>query len=267
MEAKYQTQKKENEIALLKKDQQLQAVVIREQHVFQTAILVTLTLVVVIGALLFRWYRVMHRTRRQLEIERMRNHIAQDLHDDIGSTLSSINIISKMASQRPADENTAGNFAQIEDHSGKMLSTMADIIWSISPGHDTLDEVLLHMKEFAAEILEPKNITYHFHESGNIQNLKIDAGIRKNLFLMFKEVLNNAMKYSHCTEIRIGLALTATRLTLDIRDDGQGFDFQEIRPGNGLNNLRERARMIQGQLEINSAPGQGTHVVIATTLA
>jgi two-component system, NarL family, sensor histidine kinase UhpB len=267
MEAKYETQKKETEIALLKKDQQLRATAIREQNIFQTVILVALVLVVVISILFFNWYRVINRTRRQLEIERVRNNIAQDLHDDIGSTLSSINIISKMAAQNPVNENANNNFAQIEDHSGKMLSTMADIIWSINPGNDMLDEIVIHMKEFAAEILEPKNINYHFQVTGNLKNQKIDVVIRKNIFLIFKEALNNAMKYSHCTEISINLVLASTRLTLDIVDNGDGFDFQQIRRGNGLNNMKERAALMNGQLEIKTAQHQGTHIVISVTIA
>lgn len=267
MEAKYENQKKETEIALLKKDQLLQAVRIQEQNVFQTAILVTLTLVVVIGALLFGWYRANSRAKRQLEIERMRNHIAQDLHDDIGSTLSSINIISKMAAQHPEHDNVRNHFIQIEDHSGKMLSTMADIIWSISPENDSLSEVVLHMKEFAAEILEPKNINYRFDEKGDMDHVKIDAGLRKNVFLIFKEALNNAMKYSNCTGVSIGLTLASGSLTLDIADNGRGFDFQKIKPGNGLNNMKERASQMQAKLEVNSVEGQGTQIVLSVAVA
>ena len=266
-EAKYETEKKESQIKLLQKDQQLKAVALREQNTFQAATLVTLALVVVIGILIFNWYRFTSRTKRQLEIERMRNHIAQDLHDDIGSTLSSINIISKMASHSPVNETMNNSFAQIEDHSGKMLSTMADIIWSINPGNDTLDEIIIHMKEFAAEILEPKNIGYHFHETGNMENQKIDATIRKNIFLIFKEALNNAMKYSRCTAIKINLVLSSARLTLNIIDNGVGFNFKEIKPGNGLNNMRERAMLMNGQLQIETTETQGTRITISVAIA
>jgi two-component system, NarL family, sensor histidine kinase UhpB len=267
MEAKYETKQKETEIALLKKDQQLKSIALQQQNTFQTAILVTLALVVIIGIILFTWYRSMSKTKRQLEIERMRNHIAQDLHDDIGSTLSSINIISKMGSLNPMNENATSNFAQIEDHSGKMLSQMADIIWSINPGNDTLHEVMLHMKEFAAEILEPKNIEYYFSLIGNAENQKIDAGIRKNLFLIFKEALNNAMKYSHCTVIKIELALVASRLTLDIIDNGDGFSMEEVKMGNGLNNMKQRALLMNGQFQINPTKGRGTQLSLSVRIA
>lgn len=267
MEAKYENKQKKTEIALLKKDQQLQSIALRQQSTFQTAILVTLVLVVIIGILSFNGYRSISKTKRQLEIERMRNHIAQDLHDDIGSTLSSINIISKMGSQNPVNENANSNFAQIEDHSGKMLSQMADIIWSINPGNDTLNEIVLHMKEFAAEILEPKNIDYYFTESGKTENQKIDAGIRKNLFLIFKEALNNAMKYSHCTEIKIALTLTPAQLTLLIIDNGDGFSMEKVKMGNGLNNMKQRAILMNGQLQIKTAIGEGTQLSISVRIA
>ncbi|MBK7652275.1 MAG: histidine kinase dimerization/phosphoacceptor domain-containing protein [Flammeovirgaceae bacterium] len=103
MEGKYENQQKETEIALLKKDQQLKSIALQEKNTFQFAILVTLALVLVIGILSFIWFRSISKARRQLEIERMRNHIAQDLHDDIGSTLSSINMISRMNSQRSVE--------------------------------------------------------------------------------------------------------------------------------------------------------------------
>lgn len=267
MEARYETRKKEAEITLLKKAQQLQVAELRQKNIIQAAILVTLGLVVVIAILFFNWYKAIHRTKRHLEIERVRNHIAQDLHDDIGSTLSSINIISKMASRNPMNGNAISNFTQIEDHSGKMLSTMADIIWSIHPGNDTLDEIVLHMKEFAAEILEPKNIAYHFQETGNMKNLKIDVTIRKNLFLIFKEAINNAMKYSNCTEIRIDLALTSATLAMDIIDNGDGFSFNNIKPGNGLNNMKERTALMGGQLKIEASEKQGTHISVAVAIA
>ena len=267
MEARYETRKKEAEITLLKKAQQLQDAEIRQKNTIQTAILVMLGLVVIVSVLFFNWYKAINRAKRQLEIERVRNHIAQDLHDDIGSTLSSINIISKMASRNPLSENTSSNFAQIEDHSGKMLSTMADIIWSIHPGNDTLDEIVVHMKEFAAEILEPLNIAYHFEETGKMKNLKIDVTIRKNLFLIFKEALNNAMKYSNCTEIKIVLALTPAGLAMDIIDNGDGFSVNHIKPGNGLNNMKERTALMGGQFNIKAGEKEGTHISVAVAIA
>ncbi len=261
LQLKFESEKKEKEIQILKSEKTLSNIYIK---VAILAFLVTL----VIGVLSFIWYRTSSRTKRQLEIERMRNHIAQDLHDDIGSTLSSINMISRMNSQDVLNGGVAStSFAQIEDHSGKMLSQMVDIIWSINPGNDTLDEIVLHMKEFAADILEPKNIDYCFHESGNVKNQKIDATIRKNLYLIFKEALNNAMKYSQCTTIDITLKLTTSLLALDLVDNGTGFSINEVKLGNGLNNMKARANLMKGVLKIESAQGKGTRLSIAVQIA
>jgi two-component system, NarL family, sensor histidine kinase UhpB len=123
------------------------------------------------------------------------------------------------------------------------------------------------MKEFAAEILEPKNIEYYFSLIGNAENQKIDAGIRKNLFLIFKEALNNAMKYSHCTVIKIELALVASRLTLDIIDNGDGFSMEEVKMGNGLNNMKQRALLMNGQFQINPTKGRGTQLSLSVRIA
>ncbi|MBK7652276.1 MAG: hypothetical protein IPJ20_18400 [Flammeovirgaceae bacterium] len=144
---------------------------------------------------------------------------------------------------------------------------MVDIIWSINPGNDTVDEIVLHMKEFAADILEPKNIDYYFHESGNLKNQKIDATIRKNLYLIFKEALNNAMKYSQCTTIDITLTLSSSQLTLDIVDNGTGFSRCEVKPGNGLNNMEARAKLMKGKLNFETNPGEGTRLSVAVQIA
>jgi signal transduction histidine kinase len=213
------------------------------------------------------WYRVVNRTKRKLEIEQIRNHIAQDLHDDIGSTLSSIKIISKMGAQNSTHERENGNFLQIENYSGKMLSTMSDIIWSINPQNDTLGMIVLHMKEFAAEILEPKNIGFQFTGTGNLEDLKIEVVARKNLFLIYKEAINNAAKYSHCTEIRIHLIVLSEQLTLHIHDNGEGFDVQKVKPGNGLKNMKERAALMKGQFEITTEEGNGTQITVSTPIA
>jgi len=266
LEAKYENQKKETEIQLLKKDQQIQFTISQKQKIIQIAILSILGLVISASFLFFRWFQIINKTKRKLEIEKIRNNIAQDLHDDIGSTLSTIKIISKMASQKSLNEIEKNNFSLIENFSGKMLETMMDIIWSINPNKDTADEVIIHMKEFAAEILEPKDIIYHFSETGNFENLKMSILLRKNLFLIFKEALNNAAKYSKCSEIYIDLTLLSGKLSLLIRDNGEGFDYQKIKMGNGLKNMKERATLLNGDFEIKTKYQAGTQIFFSTNI-
>jgi two-component system, NarL family, sensor histidine kinase UhpB len=265
----FEVREKEAQIKILQQESSLQQIGMQLQNNSlkrQRFVLVGMIVVITLLAILIAWYRMMNRIKRELEIERVRNHIAKDLHDDIGSTLSSIRIISKIGSQECTLESANRNFSLIENHSSKMLGTMADIVWSINPNNDTMEKIVLYMKEFAAEILEQQNINYHFELSGGLENLKVNVTVRKNLFLIFKEAINNAAKYSGCTEITINIAYAMGILTLDIRDNGAGFDFRQVKLGNGLNNMKERANLIKGRLEIASEPEKGTHINISAAI-
>ncbi len=256
---KYESEKKETEIALLKAEQELQSAELERQRAFQTLIIIALLSVVIISVVLVNRYRVLNRTRRQLELEKMRSQIAQDLHDDLGSTLSSINIISQMALNNGHAE-AKHQFQRIQEQSAKMMDNMSDIVWSINPNNDSLSQVLIKMKEFAAEILEPKNINYSFQEVGDINNTYLNIEKRKNLFLIFKESINNAAKYSEGKHIEIVLSAENEHLNLLIKDDGKGFDPAEITAGNGLKNMEQRAQSIGGKIRRNSFKGQGTSI-------
>jgi two-component system sensor histidine kinase UhpB len=266
LEEQFNSEKKEKEIALLKKDQELKTIELKRQKTIQYAILTVVGLMGLMAFLIINRYLVIQRSKRMVEIERVRNGIARDLHDDIGSTLSSINIISRMALHAKPDENTNGQFSKIEDHSRKMMDNMSDIIWSINPVNDTADKTVIRMKEFAAEILEPKNIAYGFKESGDLSDAQMSVTQRKNLFLIFKESLNNAAKYSQCTSITIDLAVSRNNFTFSVGDNGNGFDQGSIRRGNGLSNMEARAAMMGSTLKIESSPGKGTRIFLSTII-
>lgn len=258
LEEKYKTEKKEKEIALLKKDQELQTLVLSRQRVIITLGIIGFISVLVIAALLINRYRVMNRTKRLLEIEKVRNNIARDLHDDMGSALSSINILSQVALIEK-NGNKQSYLQRIGDQSARMMEDMGDMVWSINPRNDSMSQVLVRMREFASEIFELKNIEYQFSEKGT-ENLILNADQRKNLFLIFKESINNAAKYSHATTVEINIQHQNQTLTMSIKDNGQGFDEQKIKAGNGLRNLRERAKEISATLALESTVGTGTEV-------
>ena len=206
----------------------------------------------------------MGRTKRLVEMERMRNTIARDLHDDIGSTLSSINIISQMALQEKTGD--APHFQRIAQHSSSMMESMSDIVWSINPNNDSWEQVISKMKEFAAEILDPLDILYTFSGEENLQAFTLDVSMRKNLFLIFKEAINNAAKYSSATSIDIHLKKENDFIQVCISDNGKGFDASNGSTGNGLRNMKERADSIRGKLEIKSSPHTGTEVMVSLPL-
>lgn len=265
LEGQYQNEKKEIEIGLLKKDQELQALALSKQQIVITFIVIALISVIVIGLLLINRYRVMNKTKRLIEIEKMRNSIARDLHDDIGSTLSSINILSQVALVEQ-NGNTQNYLQRIGEQSTRIMEEMSDMVWSINPSNDSMQRVISRMREFASEIFEAAGIDYRFSEKIK-DNLTLNSDKRKNLFLVFKEAVNNAAKYSKATTVEIDLYQQDHTLILKVKDNGLGFDEQNIVVGNGLHNQRERAKEISGQITLTSKNGLGTEVVLQLPIA
>jgi len=257
MESKYQAEKKEKEILLLKKDQQVTRLSLQEQKNFRIGAIVFLALLILIGFLVINRYRVLQRTKRLIEMERMRNTIARDLHDDIGSTLSKV-ALHETNGADPMGEN----MRKIKDHSSAIMESMGDIVWAISPQNDTVEQMVSRMKEFTAEILEPLQINYTFREEGDLSMVKLDINKRKDFYLLFKEALNNAAKYSCCKNLSIYLRQDQKFLQLTIIDDGKGFNEQEARHGNGLGNMRGRAASMQAGIQIQTSPGKGTSITV-----
>ena len=265
MESQYDLGKKEQEIALLKKDRELSLLNLERQKVFQYGAGLLFFLLLLIGVLVFNRWRMVHRARRLLELEKMRNHIARDLHDDIGSTLSSINILSKVALQRRDDGDSS--LRKIMDRSSAIMEKMDDIVWTINPRNDTMEQLVYRMKEFAGEMLEPLNIQYSFEEEGDLTSLRLDIRQRKELYLLFKEAINNAAKYSQCCNLRIRLRRAKDSLQMEIADDGKGFAEEGIRGGNGLKNMRERAAAMPATIRIDSTLGEGTRIGLEVPVA
>lgn len=261
LEEQYRNELKENEIALLKKDQLLNNVKMQKQKSLQYGTVALLILFVIIGLLLFNRFRIINRNKRLLEMEKVRNNIAKDLHDDIGSTLSSINIISGIMYKQAENGiiDTTG-LKKIKDNSAAIMESMSDIVWAINPQNDTVEKVIYKMKEFASELLDPLNIHFSFIEKGNLSTLHLDAQKRKDLYMVFKETINNAAKYSFCKNIEIILQYDGQSLQLEIKDDGKGFDLLQVKKGNGLRNMDERVRSMEGSLQYTTKEGKGTFV-------
>ena len=198
-----------------------------------------------------------------VEMEKLRNDIARDLHDDIGSALSSININSNMALNRSGE--TALEKMQLEKikiNSGKIMESMGDIVWAINPGNDAMKSLFVKMKEFLSEILEPLDITYQVQEADNLARIKLPIDKRKEIYLVFKEAVNNAAKYSNCNHIDVFISADGGLLELQVSDNGNGFDPVHTKQGNGLRNMQQRAVAMGGVLTVDTTPGAGTKIVM-----
>lgn len=209
-------------------------------------------------ALLYLIYRL--RLNRILAVVKIRNQLARDLHDDMGSTLSTINILSSMAKTKIGTDPAKSSeyISKISENSQRMMDAMDDIVWSIKPQNDTMERLIARMREFANEVLESKDILLSMEISERVLDMKLSMDARRDLFLIFKEGINNAAKYSKATRVFVSFALERQTFVLKIKDYGVGFDPEDLDRGNGLENMKKRARNLKGSLDIHSTPGEGT---------
>lgn len=208
------------------------------------------------------------RIRQYMEMEKVRGRIARDLHDDMGSTLSTINILSEMAKMKvnKDTQKTSEYISKISDNSNRMMEAMDDIVWSINPMNDSMQRISARMREFATSVLEAKDIEVVFRVDEKVKDLRLDMESRRDFFLLFKEAVNNIAKYSRARNAEIDITVHAHRLAMQIKDNGVGFDVQQADSGNGLTNMRKRAESLRGQLAIESVAGVGTKVRLEAPL-
>jgi ligand-binding sensor domain-containing protein/two-component sensor histidine kinase len=209
--------------------------------------------------LIYVYFKI--KIRQILNLQRLRLDIARDLHDDVGSTLSSIHMTSSMPEQLiKSGKNQHEVFEIIQSASRKAMEMMNDIVWSIKPENDKPEMMLNRMRQFASEILEPAGIEFRFDVEVKSYSIFVPLRIRKDLFMIFKEALNNLAKYSKANLANIRLVLEKSELKLSIEDNGIGFDKLSIQKGNGLKNMAERARAIGATYNLDTGPDQGTRI-------
>jgi len=190
--------------------------------------------------------------------ESLRKNIASDLHDDIGSSLSSIDINSRIALIKDDPGKMKEQLEKIRLQARKTMDSMSDIVWSLNPRYDNFENILIRMKQFSSELCEPQQINLIFQIPENLEGIKLAADKRKNIFLIFKETINNTVKYSKGNTLRVEFSFFNQYFKMTISDNGKGFDQQEVRMGNGLKNMADRAKHINANLKISSLPGNGT---------
>ncbi len=218
-------------------------------------------LVILLIALgLYRLYR--YRIKNILAIQKIRERIASDFHDDIGAALSSISIFSEVANtqleEKLPHEQTREIIGHISFHSHAMLEAMDDIIWAVNPRNDHFNDLAVRMREFAIPLLEARNIDFDIDIQGELLNTRVEMEARKNIFLIFKECINNILKHSGCSAMKVSVKKINDQFELIISDNGKGFDINAPNNRNGLKNMQKRAAEINGILYITTQPGKGT---------
>ncbi|MBC8110430.1 MAG: tetratricopeptide repeat protein [Verrucomicrobia bacterium] len=209
----------------------------------------------------FLYYR-RYRLSKQLELEKIRSGIASDFHDELGSTLSSIALYSDVAAKETLADppQVKAVFAKISESSRSTVSAMQDMIWAVKPENDTMEEMIFRMQEYAFPLAEIKNIQLNFRAEPSLKNLQLEMTLRKNMYLIFKESLNNCFKYAQATFITIDIYRQENKLFMKIVDNGIGFNNNTVTLGNGLKNMQKRALEVAGSLSLESTPGKGTSV-------
>jgi len=194
------------------------------------------------------------RITKYLSEENLRSRIARDLHDEMGSNLTSIHILSKLASEEKiTSEPVSDQFMKINSYVSGIMENLGDLVWTVNPDNDNFDKLMYRIKEYAAETLENAGIALQFVEISDAWKIRLNAEERKNIYLIAKEGLNNAVKYSKASMIQIKFSRVENEtLTMTLRDDGIGFDINNSKQGNGLSNMRHRAEEIGGKLVVKS---------------
>jgi ligand-binding sensor domain-containing protein/signal transduction histidine kinase len=206
-------------------------------------------------AILYSLYR--YRLTRLLEMERLRTRIATDLHDDIGSTLSQIAILSEVAQRHPSGESREQPLVDIAGLSRELVDSMSDIVWAIDPELDRLDDLTHRMRRFAGDLFSYNGVRVRFQAPGGEKNPRVDADIRRQVYLIFKESLHNSARHSGCSEVDIRLQMDGGWLELALADNGKGFDLARVGCGHGLASMAHRAKLLGGELAVETAPGRG----------
>jgi ligand-binding sensor domain-containing protein/two-component sensor histidine kinase len=216
-------------------------------------------------------YRINEIVKRQA----IRNRIAQDLHDNVGSTLSSISVYSQVAKiyhNQEKQDDLEQTLEKISTASSEMISELNDTVWAINPRNDHMNVILQRMESFARPLLSSKNIKFHFEYDKNLASVNLSMEKRKNFYLIFKEAIHNSLKYSGCTSLSVAIRHKGNELIMKIEDNGNGFDLTKTSEGykssdvfgggNGLRNMQLRAKQMKGKLNITSEPGKGTRIEV-----
>lgn len=233
--------------------------------------MVLLVLTSIIGFIFYILYSV--RLRQQLRTQIIRDSIARDLHDDIGSYLSSISILSKnvenLIYKNP--EKAQQSLTKIGETARQVMDTMGDIVWSINPKHDSMEEVISRMKDFSTELFFNQETEIDFISGESLKKANLSLERRRDFFLIYKEAMTNIYKYASASHINISLQEADKRITMVVEDNGKGFELSKIpenriNRGNGLKNMQARTEKLGGKLEIISKINQGTKIQLVFEL-
>ncbi len=194
---------------------------------------------------------------KQRELDQERQRIAREMHDDIGAGLTQITLMSESAKNKIANAGSK-ELEDIADTSRQLVSNMSEIIWSLNAENKTLEQLCAYLREQLNKQLEYSGMEYHIHLPENGKEIILSNEQRRNILLVTKEIVNNAIKYSAAKNISIKVFFENKLFHCFIDDNGEGFDTTRLHNGNGLKNIEQRVKELNGWFEIDAAPGKGS---------
>jgi ligand-binding sensor domain-containing protein/two-component sensor histidine kinase len=204
---------------------------------------------------------IVARIKQLLKIERLRSKIAADLHDDIGAGLTEISIMGEVIASKtpePAKNIINSDLQKIGDTSRNLIDSMSDIVWLVNPRRDSLFDLVSRLGNTYTELLNSTDIHFKTENLESLKNVRLNMEYRQHLFMIFKEAINNCLKYSEGKEVFLKAVFRRKKLKIQLIDDGKGFDMENTPCGNGIENMKSRAKIIGGSLKVTSQIGKGT---------
>lgn len=201
-------------------------------------------------------------TEKQREAQSIRVRIARDIHDDIGSGLTKITMLSDVVRKKIQQADMAESLSKITSFSKGVSASLSEIVWAINPNHDNVSSLVGYMKSTAGNLLEDSSINYELNFPDKGITTPVHPEIKRNIYLVMKEAINNALKYSEAKNIKVEFSVDNNIFKLAIIDDGKGFDsFSNGETGNGLRNMRSRMEQHNNTFQVISSPGNGCKII------
>ncbi|MCY7409545.1 MAG: tetratricopeptide repeat protein, partial [Chitinophagales bacterium] len=269
MQTKYETEKKEKEIVLLNQKNRLQRL---QKNIFLGGAIALIIFV----AWLFVFFRQKQRIKAQQEaiekqraIENVRSRISIDMHDEIGSGLTKLSLMSERVKMKlkTLQNEEEPLLDKISKSSREISGNLSEIIWTVNPKHDNLASMLSYFRNYITKFFEDTSVVYKIDFKDHVPEFQIHPDLKRNLFLVLKESLNNILKYAQAKNVNVHFSLKGNQFNFDITDDGIGMkDLNGREFGNGLKNMKNRIESVNGSFDIQSAENTGTRIFIGGKL-
>lgn len=212
---------------------------------------------------------VKQKTKHLLEVNKIRLEAADDFHDHIGHTLTRISLFTEMLKKNiNSDTTKALEYTEkISSASSLLYNEAKDFIWSLDPNNDTVYELAVYLKDFGEDFFSRTEISFNSDEiNEDLKSLSLKMQTKREIIFIFKEIMNNALKYSEAENVYFNIYCKDNILYFCFKDDGKGFAFESIEEGRGLKSIKSRTEKINFDLQFNSKITNGTEISISSSV-